>query len=134
MSETIAALDRAIVQFAAALNRVAQWAAAASIDLTETGYADWAALLRPQRNLQGPAEDLAAKRAHLAMLHAALHRVEEWSFDTVHDLMPAGYSKWVSLLHGRREPKTCEELLRMGEEIKAHDDAQREQARAATRH
>jgi hypothetical protein len=134
VSETPGALNRAIAHSAAALSRVARWAEAETIDLADTGYADWVLLLYRPPDPDGSGGDLAARRAHLASLDAALRRVEAWSFDTLNDLTPAGYSDWAVLLDGPRERKTPMELLDTCREIDAHDGSQRHRARIAARH
>lgn len=53
-------------------------------------------------------DTIAALRAHIARLEAALRRVEAWSFATATDLTEAGYAEWATLLHGPRKPLTRE--------------------------
>lgn len=62
-------------------------------------------------------DTIAALRAHIARLEAALRRVEAWSFATATDLTEAGYAEWATLLHGPRKPLTREEALALTEEL-----------------
>ena len=62
-------------------------------------------------------ETIAALRAHIVRLEAALRRVEAWSFATATDLTEAGYAEWAPLLHGPRQPLTRVEALGLTEQL-----------------